>query len=74
MAAWASSTPLRHGKRRGVHQHTFFLQRRNACAKEAIVVEGELRYKDKGGKLKSVKKGKRVFFYKGEKTNDGAQL
>lgn len=39
---------------------------------EAIVGKGELRYKDKKGKLNSVKEGKRVYFYKVEKRGNGA--
>ena len=40
---------------------------------EAIVGKGELRYKDKNGKLTSVKEGRRVYFYKEERIDNGAQ-
>jgi FecR-like protein len=40
---------------------------------EAIVVKGELRYKDKNGRLNSVKAGRQVNFYRGEKIDNGVQ-
>lgn len=39
---------------------------------EATVGRGELRYKDKKGKLCKVKEGRRVYFYKLEKNDHGA--
>lgn len=53
-----------------IHKPGRYIIRVNANGEtEAIVVEGELRYKDKEGKLNSLKKGKRVYFYKVEKSN-----